>query len=104
MRLYYPRKNGTTEYDDYCQLEASTGTRHALFDEAEPPVKAIFLWNLYFGSMRDSGVTYSELVSYQTLTGKKLENWEIEMIFILHRTVEGFINRKQNEAMRSASK
>lgn len=104
MRLYYPRKNGTTEYDDYCQLEASTGKRHPLFDEAEPPEEAIFLWHLYFGSLRESGVSYSELVSYQQTTGIKLNRWEIDLIFLLHSTVEGFINNKQKEAMNNTSK
>lgn len=56
-----------------------------------PPDEAIFIWNLYWSKFRATGVTFSEIKNYNELYGYELTNWEIEMLFTLHNTVEGTI-------------
>lgn len=97
MKLYYPRKDGTTEYSDSFQYTQSTGKEYPLLKEAIPPYEASFIWSLYFEKLRVSSFSYAEIEAYQKVSNVTLTNWEIDLLFIIHSSVEAFISDKMKE-------
>jgi len=97
VQLDYPRKEvpGTWR-DDYIAYEASKGVRHPLLDEAEPPTEAFFVWDLYWTRLRVTGFSLQELKAYQDISGEELTPWELDLLYIIHSTVEAEIEKKRN--------
>lgn len=87
-KLYFPDKNGIRWYDELSFLEASKGIRDPRLDEAVPPEEASFVFNLYWHRFRTTGLSYTEIKAYQEISGIVLEQWDIELLFLIHNTAE----------------
>lgn len=86
--LHIPDKNGTVKYNELQQIEASAGIHDPLLDEATPPQEAFFVFDLYWRTFRSVGVSYSEILAWKEITGQSIETWEVDLLFMIHNTVE----------------
>lgn len=89
--LYIPDKNGVVQFNELTQIEASHGIRDPRLDEGTPPEEASFAFSLYWEKLRGTSVTFTEIKAWQDVTGFTLETWEVDLLFIIHTTVERFL-------------
>ncbi len=87
--IHIPNKQGVVKYE-HLKMIASKGKHVPLFDQAEPPEEASFVFRLYWEKFMGTGLTYTELKAYEDVEGIKLYSWEVDLLFMIHNTVEGY--------------
>lgn len=90
-KLFIPDKNGMILYNELKHIEASHGIHDPLLDEAQPPEEAFFVWSLYWEKLRGTGFSMTEIRAWEEITGMHLELWELDLLFIIHRTAENTV-------------
>jgi hypothetical protein len=89
VKLNRPYKKGSGCLRiDLEYMEDSKGVRDPQLDAAIPPKESFFVWSLYWDKFRTSGLSFSEISAYEQVSGIRLENWEVDLLFIIHNTVE----------------
>jgi len=89
--LFIPDKNGVVLYNELIHIEKQHKVRDKRLDNTDPPEEAKYIFDLYWSKFRGTEITFQEIKAFEEVMGIKLESWEIDLLFVIHKTVESHI-------------
>jgi len=76
------------------QVERSTGHHDERLDSIKIPEGFEYLFDVYMKLRRSQALTYSDLVSYQHITGKEFDAFEVDALFAMDSAMEAYLEER----------
>ncbi len=76
------------------QVERSVGHHDERLDSVKIPQGFEYLFEIYLKLRRGQALTYNDLVSYQSITGKVFDAFEVDALFAMDSAMEAFLEER----------